>query len=195
MMKFLKREILYCSLITLTINCSFLFSCNNNNEFDNSISIILYPLPNKERFVNIILEEWNKNHSNIKLDISFPDDPYGNVSYENYDLFLYDSMLIDVVKERNCIQSISKNEFNNIEDIYPFIVDGIKEENDNYYGIPLTLCSYCLLYEPKEDTPDDFNNFIEASNYFLSKEDNQSMIIDFSKFSSFPFCLASKLFI
>ena len=115
-----------------------------------TLRLSLYELvPDQDRFVTAIGNEWNKRHPDIPLE--FVDwDCYSGELPDDLDVFVYDAIFFYPFLEQGRLLPLTADEIENREDLFAYALDAAAVDG-RFYGIPQMLCSD-FLFTRKDDT-------------------------------------------
>ena len=111
-----------------------------------TLTYAVYPyLPDVGYYQQIIENRWFELEPDIKL-IRAEWDCYSDTAPEGIDIVMIDAVMRDKIINSGWIQPIRPGEVENIEDIFPFSLEGLTV-NGRLYGIPVFLCGNFLIYD------------------------------------------------
>ena len=130
--------------IFLLIMVFFATACEEKRIDSLTYSVFPY-IPDVAYYQEIIENRWAEIEPDIKL-IRAEWDCYTDAAPVGIDIVMFDAVMRDKIIDSGWIQPIDPNTVENIEDIFPFALEGLTL-NDRLYGIPVFLCGNFLIYD------------------------------------------------
>lgn len=142
----LKTVILIC-LVLLVLFACFLF-INGKNSKPIQITYSLYPYLNNLEDVKAQVEEsWKETDPSVEL--KYVDYDCYHKTPDDIDVFYYDVYCESEFVSDGYLQPIASEDITDINDIFPFALEGLKEDG-KIYGIPALLCADFLIYHAED---------------------------------------------
>ena len=130
--------------IILLMTALFMTACGKKPVETLTYAVFPY-LPDPGYYQEIIENRWAEIEPDIQL-IRAEWDCYSDAAPEGIDVVIIDAVMRDQIIDSGWIQPIDSGEVENIEDIFPFALEGLTV-NDRLYGIPVFLCGNFLIYD------------------------------------------------
>lgn len=106
----------------------------------------VYPyLPDVNYYAEVLEEEWEKQHPDIRLEY-VPYDCYFGGRPEGIDVIMYDVIMERAFVEKGYIRVLDIGNCIDTDDYYPFTLEPAAGYTDNY-GVPVFLCCDLLIYD------------------------------------------------
>ena len=122
----------------------FLTSCSKNDV--DKLTYAVYPyLPDTEYYQELIEQRWAEIEPEIEL-VRAEWDCYDDTQPDGIDVFMYDAVMQETLIEKGWIQPIDSNKIQNLDDVFPFALEGLTVDG-KLYGIPVFLCGNFLIYD------------------------------------------------
>lgn len=115
-------------------------------EESGKLTYSAYPyLPDVNYYAEILAEEWEKLHPDIRLEY-VPYDCYFDGRPEGVDVIMYDVIMERSFIEKGYIRPLDISDFTDAGDFFPFTLEPAAGYADNY-GVPVFLCCDLLIYD------------------------------------------------
>lgn len=135
------KKLIAAVILLLTV---FLALCQKN--IVDTLTYAIYPYISGTDYCQEIIEQrWAEIEPGIKLVRKEWDCYYDGVP-DGIDVFMYDAVMRDALIENGWIQPIDLNTVQDVEDIFPFALEGLTVDG-KLYGIPVLLCGNFLIYD------------------------------------------------
>ena len=122
----------------------FLTSCGRNGVDTLTYAVFPY-IPDVDYYQEIIERRWAEIEPDIEL-VRAEWDCYDDGVPDGIDVIMYDAVMRDALIENDWIQPIDRNTVQDVEDIFPFALEGLTADG-RLYGIPVFLCGNFLIYD------------------------------------------------
>ena len=126
-----------------------LWGCAQTAHASQTLNVALFRLiPNYEAFEDTVREQWHAIHPETELN--FIDwNCYGSDVPENLDVFVFDTINLDLFAGKGCLLPISEEDIRDYDDLIPAIVEDCRVDG-RMLVVPQLLCTD-LLYTRKAD--------------------------------------------
>lgn len=115
-------------------------------ESVDTLTYAVYPyLPDAAYYQDLIEKRWAEIEPDIRL-IRVDWNCYEDGAPDGIDVIEYDAVMRDALIEADWIQPIDLSAVQNVDDIFPFAMQGLTVEGQ-LYGIPVFLCGNFLIYD------------------------------------------------
>ena len=119
--------------------------CCGETAVDTLTYAVYSYLPGAEYYQELIEQRWAEIEPDIRL-IRADWDCYSDSAPEGIDVIMYDAKGMNQLIRAGWIRPIDPSCIQNIDDIYPFALEGLTVDG-NLYGIPVFLCGNFLIYD------------------------------------------------
>ena len=125
-----------------------------------TLNIALYPyVPDMERFEQAIGSQWDRLHSEVKLNfVSW--DCYSGDPGEDLDVFVYDSVFLYDFLEKGLLLPLAEEDIRDPGDLVPAALSACKADGV-IYAIPQLLCTNLLFSREGDDEIRNIRNIRE----------------------------------
>ena len=135
----------------------------------------VYPyLPDVNYYAEVLEEEWEKQHPDIRLEY-VPYDCYSGGKPEGIDVIMYDVFMEKAMIKKGYIRSLVINDCTDTDDYYAFTLEPAAGYTENY-GVPVFLCCDLLIYDG------DNKDFSEAKDIFDIAASDSKALISFASY-------------
>lgn len=135
------KKILAPIILLVTV---FLTACGQN-DVDTLIYAVFPYLPDAGYYQEIIERRWAEIEPDIKLVRAEWNCYYDGVP-DGIDVIMYDAVEQEALIENGWIQPIDPDMVQNVDDIFPFVLEGLTADG-RLYGIPALLCGSFMIYD------------------------------------------------
>jgi len=135
----------------------------------------VYPyLPDVNYYAEVLEEEWEKQHPDIRLEY-VPYDCYFGGKPEGIDVIMYDVIMERAFIEKGYIRPLDISDCIDAEDFYAFTLEPAAGYADNY-GVHVFLCCDLLIYDK------DNKGLSEADDIFDVAASDSKALISFASY-------------
>ena len=128
-----------------------------------TLTYAVFPyLPDPGYYQELVERRWAEVEPDIQL-IRAEWDCYTGGEPEGIDVVIFDAVMLDSLAGAGWIQPIGLNEVRDVEDIFPFALEGLTVDG-RLYGIPVFLCGNFLIYDQNCETVDSAEHITDLAN-------------------------------